>query len=551
MSDVVAVAGKLTRMVENSYWTSPSPLLPLTFREAGRCQPLRPQSSNHPRWKQLRSSMGWRTIVLLVIVILSISRLLASGQSGRQSVDEITAALRSKEYGKAIRLLQGPRKNSPHDPRLFTLQGMALAGQQRTQDALASFRQALLLSPDYLPALEGAAQIEYAMGSRKAVADLQRILEQRPQDPTTHAMLAVLAYRHRNCAVAVSEFEQSRPLLGSQPATGAQYCECLVRLKQYEKAIDVARELLSLQPDDAIARQRLAAIQLMAGRPKEAIATIQRFLATQPSVAVLSLAADAYEDDGDTPQAVKLLRQAIVQEPQDVDLYLQFADLSFVHQSFEVGVDMINAGLAVQPKAAALYLARGVLYVQLADFDRAEDDFEKADDLDPRLEPTGTAQGMIAQEKNDLDKALAVVRAKVAKHPNDAVLLNVQADILVQKNPITGSPDFLKAIASARKAETLQPSLVYAHDTLAKLYLEAGQNQQAVDESQRALHYDPNDQVALYHLIVALRRTGHKAELPTLVKRLADLRQTSTKNEAERNRYKLVEPQANESETAQ
>ena len=99
--------------------------------------------------------------------------------------------------------------------------------------------------------------------------------------------------------------------------------------------------------------------------------------------------------------------------------------------------------------------------------------------------------------------------------------------------------------------EPLQPSLVYAHDTFAKLYLQAGQNQQAVDESQRALHYDPNDQVALYHLIVVLRRRGHKAELPTLVNRLADLRQTSAKNEAERNRYKLVEPQANESETAQ
>jgi tetratricopeptide (TPR) repeat protein len=528
-------------MVENAYWTTPSPLLQWTFRELGKGQPLHLQSSNGPRWKQLRRSIGWRTIVLLVIVILCISHPLVSGQTGRQSVDEITAALRSKEYGKAIQSLQAPLKNSPHDPRLWTLQGMAFEGQQRMQDALASFCQALSFSPDYLPALQGAAQIQYAKGSQEAVEYLRRILKQRPQDQTTHGMLAVLAYRRSDCTIAISQFEQSRPLLKSQPATGAQYCECLMRLKRYEKAVDAARELLSLQSNDSRARQRLAAIQLMAGHPKEALTTIQGLLASQPSVAVLSLAANAYEDDGDTPQAVKLLQQAIIQEPQDVDLYVQFANLSFVHQSFQVGVDMINAGLAVQPKAAALYLARGVLYVQLADFDRAEADFEEANDLDPHLELTGTAQGMIAQEKNDLDKALFVVRAKVARHPNDAMLLNMQADILVQKSPSAGSPDFQRAIASARKAISLQPSLVYGHDTLAKLYLQAGQNQQAVDECRRALHYDRNDQVALYHLILGLRRTGHKADLPMLVKRLAELREASTKKEAERNRYKLVE----------
>jgi hypothetical protein len=62
-----------------------------------------------------------------------------------------------------------------------------------------------------------------------------------------------------------------------------------------------------------------------------------------------------------------------------------------------------------------------------------------------------------------------------------------------------------------------------------------------VDESKQALRYDPKDQVALYHLIVGLRKTGRKAELPDLLKRLAELRQEATKEEAEHNRYKLVE----------
>jgi hypothetical protein len=45
----------------------------------------------------------------------------------------------------------------------------------------------------------------------------------------------------------------------------------------------------------------------------------------------------------------------------------------------------------------------------------------------------------------------------------------------------------------------------------------------------------------LYHLIQGLRKTGAKNEIPDLLKRLAELRAESTKQESEHNRYKLVE----------
>jgi len=59
---------------------------------------------------------------------------------------------------------------------------------------------------------------------------------------------------------------------------------------------------------------------------------------------------------------------------------------------------------------------------------------------------------MIAQQKDDLDRALAVVRARLLKKPDDAFLLYVQADIVVQKNPDVGSPEFDQAISFATKA---------------------------------------------------------------------------------------------------
>jgi tetratricopeptide (TPR) repeat protein len=255
----------------------------------------------------------------------------------------------------------------------------------------------------------------------------------------------------------------------------------------------------------------------------------------------LDLAASAYEAAGDTPEAVRILRQAILSAPHNVDLYVDFANISLDHQSYEVGVDMINAGLEAEPKAAALYVARGVLYVQLAQYDKAEADFEKADVLDPRQSIGSAAEGLAAVQKNDPDLALSTVRAKLAKAPNDAFLLYLQAEIIAQRGPDAGSTEFREAMASAKRAVLIRPSLVAAHDVLAKLYLQAGRNDAAIDQSRQALDRDSKDQTALYHLIQALRKSGRSDEHPVLLKRLAELRMESAKAEAEHNRYKLVE----------
>ncbi len=134
-----------------------------------------------------------------------------------------------------------------------------------------------------------------------------------------------------------------------------------------------------------------------------------------------------------------------------MNLYVDFANISLDHQSFQVGVDMINAGLAAEPKAAALYVARGVLYVQLAQYDKAEADFEEADALNPQQSVGSVAEGLAAVQQNDPEHALSTVRAKLAKKPNDAFLLYLQAQILTQRGPDPGSAEFKQAMASAKK----------------------------------------------------------------------------------------------------
>jgi tetratricopeptide (TPR) repeat protein len=463
------------------------------------------------------------------------------GATPAGQIEAITSALRAQEFDRAVELSRSALQASPNDAQLWTLQGIALSKKGDVRNALTAFQRALKLSPDYVPALQGAAQLQYQNGSREAVPLLTRLLRVRPDDPTTHAMLAVLAYREGKCAPAVSHFERAGTLLDTELDALHAYGTCLVRLKQLEQAIGVFQRTMALQPEDARERRLLAAIQLMAGKPHDAIQTLTPLLESlHPDAETLELASTAYEESGDTTRAVSTLRQAILLDPRNESLYLDFANIAFAHQSFQVGIDVINDGLSLQPRAAALYLARGVLYVQLADYDKAEADFERSNDLDPSQSLSVAAQGLAAAQANDLDGALAAVQKKLAQKPNDPLLLYVQADILAQKGAEPGTSEYQTALSSAKKAVSLQPSLAAARGVLAKLYLQSGQHQQAIEQCRRALASDPKDQTALYRLIQALRKSGSKAEIPDLLKRLALLREQAAKEERERYRYKLI-----------
>lgn len=479
----------------------------------------------------------------LVCGILLLASLCATCARAQESeIGPITSALQAKEFPRALELTRDALKKYPSNAQLWAMQGAAYSGQGQNKQALDSFRAALKISPDYLPALQGAIQIEYEGGNKDAIPLLQRVLRARPADQISHGMLAVLEYQQGNCAAAVIHFEKAGALFESRPDGLHAYATCLVKLKKLDKATEVLQRTVALNQQDGQERRLLAAVQLMAHQPKDALATLQPMLAgSNADVETLELAATAYEDSKDTPQAVAALRQAILLDPKNVNLYVEFANLSAAHDSSQVGIDVVSDGISELPKAAPLYLARGVLYVQLAQYDKAEADFEVANQMDPHQSLSSAAQGLLAQQKNDLDGALATVQTRLAQKPNDPVLLYLRADFLSQKGVEPGTPEFQLAMRSARQAVSLRPGLSGARTALAKLDLQAGNYREAVEQFRKALAQDPKDQTALYQLIQALRKTGDRAEIPDLLTRLAQLRKQTAHEESQRYQYKLVE----------
>ena len=479
-----------------------------------------------------------RTVALIVLLAFG----LAAAQISEDTVHSITNALRSRQYDQAFQLAHEALRKSPNDPKILTLEGLALVGLGKNKAALADYDAALKLAPNYIPALEGAAQIEYNSGSDRAVPLLNRLLSLQPDNPTTHAMLGAIAYGRHDCASAVKHFQASGPALSSEPAALEEFGDCLVQLHRAAEAVPIFEQLMAISPDDARTRYNFAAAQVAADKNQDAIQTLQPLLdAGNPEPEVLDLASQAYENIGDTRNAVDLLRKAIIRAPDDPKFYVDFAVLSLNHSSYQVGIDMINVGLTRIPNSSALYAARGVLYVELAQYEKGEADFETAEKLNPNQAFGSEAYGLAKFQENNLDSALASVRAKLKTHPNDAFLHYLLAQILTQQGAAAGSVQFHEAITAASRAIQLNPDLTEARDVLAGLYFKSGREAESIKESRLVLAREPDDPEALYHLMQALRRTGKTAEIPDLVKRLAAAQAASSKKELGQNRVKLVE----------
>jgi tetratricopeptide (TPR) repeat protein len=473
---------------------------------------------------------------------------LVFAQTNTISIPEIQSLIRSRHYDQALQATRSGLKATPGDFRLWALEGITLSLMGQTKESLSAFDHSLRLSPDYPVALKGEVQLLYATRDEHAIPLLERILKQDAKDRTAREMLAMLEARQGNCEAAKANFLTIAQAIDSHPESLEAYGKCLVEAKDPQDAIPVFERLAALLPKQTYPQYDLAVVLVESKQNETALKILDPLLAANPSdPEIMSLASEAYESSGDTPKAVALLRQAIVLSPGTSSYYASFAAICLTHESYQVGIDMIDAGLHWIPNDPSLFLSRGLLYAQLAQYDKAEADFEKAEQIDSKQSISSYAIDLAELQKNNPTKAMDQIRAQLKEHPESALLHYLLAKLLSDQGSETDSKVNEEAIREAAKAVSLKPDLIEARDLLGGMYARSSRYDLAIEQCRQALQINPSDQSAIYHLIVALRHSAKpedRSEIPSLVKRLSELQTTSRQAETDRKRFKLVEPES-------
>ena len=478
-----------------------------------------------------------RWILLFVLVVVN-----GAMAQDKDMAAEIVTALRQGHAAEAEDLCDVALSRSPTNPRLWTLKGIGFDSLGQYNDALKAYYRALAIAPDYLSALEGAAQDEFRQGSQKAVPLLEHAEKLRPEDSKISLMLGTLAFLRGDCQKAVAYFERDMSLTQSKSQAMEQYGSCLVQINQAKRAVPIFEGLFNQQPQNEAARYNFAFVQLQTGQYSDVLKTLAPLTDRDPPDSdSLSLLVQAYESMLDTPHAVETLQRAMAAYPLNPEFYVSFATIGLAHRSFQVGVDVLNVGIARLPVEASLYFARGVLYLELDQYQKSEEDFDRAEVLNPQLPFGSAALGLSKLQLRQPAEAEKIARLDLAKNPDDPYLNYVLAESIRQQGFPPGTPEFKLALSAAEKSVRLQPDYSRARQLLSRLYLANGKYELAIEQGREAVKRAPEDQEVLYQLILAMKRAGKTAEIPGLLKQFQDLRQASFRKQDQLRKYTLVE----------
>ena len=468
--------------------------------------------------------------IAVLVCLLGLWILPAHGQSTPTAKREVAAALNARQYAQALHLLEPLLQSSPKDASLWTLRGVALDGEGHTQESLASFNHALVLDGSFLPALEGAAQSTYLHDDPKALHYVENLLAHAPENEVANAMAGALTYQSHECGRSVAYYERSKEQVYRDRRAVDEFADCLLKEQQTQRAVAVLLHAVELYPESVQFKYNLAVAELKNHQPEQAVDVLSP-LSSVKDADLLNLLALAYEQAKRPDDAFRVLESAIEINPQEETNYLDLAILCLEHNQEQRSVLAATAGIARIPKAASLYLIRGVAYAQLAKYDKAESDFMTAAELDPNQPHSTIAMSLVYSDRNEVDKEKALLTRQLAITPNDAVTNYMLADLLIRSGALPHQPDFDKALMHLRKSLAAKPDSTEAQSLMAKLLTQNGNYADALSHIEVALKTEPNNQSALNRKFVLLHKLHRDAEADEVLSQLKTVLNDDLKHE--------------------
>jgi len=450
--------------------------------------------------------------------------------------------LAAHQYAETLRGADVQLQARKADPQLWFVKGLALAGLGRASQSLASLDQALVLSHNATPVLEAAAQTAYGARNKRAGHYLDMLLAQNAGNQVAQAMAGVLAYERKDCPAAEGHFAKAHEAMKGNLPAEMQYGDCLLQTGGVEQGTTLFEELARANPNVPVLGYDEAVAYMRAGRFADAVRVLKGMQASGEMLEgdTLNLLGAAYSGNGQLAEAIAAYRQGAQESPTDDRNYIDLAILSVEHQSPRVAVEVLDAGIRVNPKSAALYALRGAVRAQLSQNDAAAEDFEAANRLDPSKLYGAVGLGVLLRDTSKLGEAEQLLRERLRAHPNDATLNYLVADVLIREGVEPGAPRFAEARRLLVRAVRLKPDLAVAYGELGKLDLKAGRSEEAIGELETGVRYDSTDRTSLNQLIAAYRRAGRTEDAARVAGQLAKDVAGDRAQETERNRVRIT-----------
>ena len=266
--------------------------------------------------------------------------------------------------------------------------GLAQEGRGDSEAAIANYKAALLIKPDYVDALNNlAASLHHAGKEREAIEDLNRALAIDPNSPAAHVNLGNALVATGKLDEAVEHYTLSLRARPGYYDAEENIALVLENLGRHGEAIPHFEQALGRRPNEPASRFSFASALAGIGRPGDALRQFDAALQLKPQypeaengrgIALAAL--------GRYPEALASYDRALGMQPNYAEA-LHNAGLALASMNrLPEAVQRFERAVSINPQFAAAHNDLAVTLARLNRVPEAIEHFKEAVRIDPQLD---------------------------------------------------------------------------------------------------------------------------------------------------------------------
>jgi tetratricopeptide (TPR) repeat protein len=244
------------------------------------------------------------------------------------------------KWAEAVPAWKIAADKDPSDARPWNNMGVALATTGKTADAITSYEKALFINNDSSQTHNNLGSV-LAESNRfdEAMTHIQKAIELNPDNGAAHINLGHLFEINGHRDEAIQQLTAGIELAPKNPDGHNIYGVILARQGKLDDAISELQKAVALSPNSAECHYNLGRAYAASNRYAEALPQLESAakLTSNREPEILQMLAAMYSENGNSPQAVTIARQALdlAEQQQNSDLALSLrANLAhYQHQS--------------------------------------------------------------------------------------------------------------------------------------------------------------------------------------------------------------------------
>jgi tetratricopeptide (TPR) repeat protein/uncharacterized C2H2 Zn-finger protein len=308
----------------------------------------------------------------------------------------------------------------PADSERMNSLGVELVRSSRLDEAIASFRSAIGLRPDYPEALNNLGNALRATGeSDEAISLLRRALTLREDYPDAHFNLGLALARTGELDLAIAEFRRALELKPDYALAHNGLGKALYEQKKFDDAIPSFREAIRLQPQLANAHSNLGQVYIDKEQLDDAIECFREATRIQPNYAeAFNNLGNALRERGQLDESIQSFESALRCRPDYAEAFNNRGISLGRAGQLEQAIASYEQALRLKPQYAAAHNNIAIALANSLRFDEAITHYHQALEINPQYAEALNNLAIVLSQRGRFDEAVEAYHKSLAIRPN-------------------------------------------------------------------------------------------------------------------------------------